>query len=222
VFTRRLFCSLLALAVIAWALPAQAADDDGFTPLFNGKDLTGWKPVLQKKDADPNNTWSVKDNILTCKGQPAGYIRTEKEYENYILKLEWRYTRPADLKDDKEFKGNNGVLVHMHGEDKVWPASIEVQGMNRAAGSIFAVAPVVGPRKMQEHKARPVGEWNSFVITCRDGQIECVLNGEHTTSAGGYHPTKDEMDKIVRKGYILLQSEGAEIHFRNIMIKELK
>ena len=210
---RRLTRTLLALVIAACALPTQAADDEGFTSLFNGKDLTGWKPVLGNKNADPNNTWSVADNMLTCKGTPAGYIRTEKEYSNYIIKYEWRYTRPSDLKDDKDFKGNNGCLVHMQLPDKVWPESIEVQGMNRDAGSIFPVAPAKGPRAMQSHKAKPVGEWNSFVITCKDGSIECVLNGEHTNKAEGYS---------VKKGYILLQSEGAEIHFRNIMIKELK
>jgi hypothetical protein len=221
----RVHRSLLLLASLAflacWVPATYAAEDDGFVSLFNGKDLTGWKPVLGAKNADPAKTWSIKDNTIICQGRPAGYIRTEKEYENYILKLEWRYARPSDLQDDKKFPGNSGVLVHMHGEDKVWPASIEVQGMNRDAGSIFAVAPVVGPRKMQSHKAKPVGEWNTFVITCKDGKIECVLNGDVTNTAEGYHPTKDSKE-IVKKGYILLQSEGAEIHFRNIMIKELK
>src|SRR5262245_48946577 len=58
--------------------------------LFNGKDLTGWVQYLPD-GADPSKTWSVKDGAIHCTGEPAGYIRTEKNFKNYFLVVEWRW-----------------------------------------------------------------------------------------------------------------------------------
>ena len=56
--------------------------------LFNGKDLTGWKPFASNSNADPTIVWSVSDGMIHCSGQPAGYMRTEKDYANYLLHVE--------------------------------------------------------------------------------------------------------------------------------------
>jgi hypothetical protein len=203
---------------------ASAADDADFKPLFNGKNLDGWVPVLRGKDAnpdktlDPKKTWKVEEETIICSGTPNGYIRTDKMYENYVLKLEWRYARPATLQNDADFKGNSGVLVHIQGEDRVWPKSIEVQLHNPTAGSIFPVSPNVTGAKTDNRvsvmgKAKPVGQWNTYEVVCKDGTVEAILNGTSVGKATGCDP---------RKGYLCLQSEGAEIHFRNVRIKELK
>src|SRR5262249_59366785 len=63
----------------------------GWIKLFNGKDLTGWKPFLGKKDADPKETFSVKDGIIICTGQPFTYLLTDKEYGDYTRKVQWRW-----------------------------------------------------------------------------------------------------------------------------------
>ena len=80
--------------------------------LFNGKDLTGWTPYLWDREAKKQDTttptsavWSVKDGVLYCKGNPTGYLRTDKEYENYKLEVEWRWEPGTE-------GGNNGVLAH--------------------------------------------------------------------------------------------------------------
>jgi Domain of Unknown Function (DUF1080) len=192
--------------------PIQAADEGDFKPLFNGKDLSGWVPILMTSkeknpdpSADPKNTWRVEDKVIICKGQPNGYIRTEKEFGNYVLKLEWRY---------KDKPGNSGVLVHTQLPDRVWPKSVEVQLQNASAGSVFAISgSKLDKRNDVKDKSKPVGEWNTYQITCKDGTIEVALNGEIVSKVTGADPAK---------GYICLQSEGAEIHFRNIGIKELK
>jgi hypothetical protein len=209
---------VLGSIVILTLAGSALAQDEGFKPLFNGKDLTGWTPYLGAKGGDPAKTFMVKDGVLVISGKPNGYVRTEKPYANYVLKLEWRYARPSDLKEDATFRGNSGVLVHIAGQDQIWPKSIEVQLANASAGSIFPVSAQKTGAKTDNRTAvkgaaKPVGEWNTFEITCKDGAIELVFNGKNVGKVTGSEPNK---------GYIALQSEGAEIHFRNVQIKELK
>ncbi|MDA0677143.1 MAG: DUF1080 domain-containing protein, partial [Chloroflexi bacterium] len=68
-----------------------------FVSLFNGRDLTGWEHVNTAAD-----TWSVKNGLLVCSGQPIGVMRSAKQYENFVLHIEWRHMQPG---------GNSGVFV---------------------------------------------------------------------------------------------------------------
>ena len=65
----------------------------GFTPLFNGKDLTGFKTFLDPKagEADPAKTWTVEEGVIRCSGKPSGYLYTDGSYSNYALRYDWRY-----------------------------------------------------------------------------------------------------------------------------------
>src|SRR6185436_9054994 len=96
--------------------------DEKFTPLFNGKDTTGWRMFLDPnaKGADAAKVWSVKEGVLICQGKPNGYIITEKEYENYVLRLQWRFPVGSP-------GGNSGVFVNVQGPDKIWPKGVEAQ-----------------------------------------------------------------------------------------------
>jgi hypothetical protein len=211
---------VLTLAALAACLalrgPAPAAEpkEDGFTPLFNGKDFTGLKFEVK---GDPEKTWSVKEGTLVCTGHPNGYFYTDKSYKNYVLVYDWRYKRPSGLTDDLKFGGNSGCLVHIQPPHKVWPKCVEVQGMNRDHGMLL----FLGCKKLEakydraaRNKAtKPVGEWNTTEITCgADGSISCKINGTEVSSGRGN----------LTEGVIGFQSEGAEIHFRNIKIKEMK
>jgi hypothetical protein len=201
----------------ALSCPA-AAKEEGFQPLFNGKDLTGWKFFLANKDADPATTWSVRDGIIICTGKPNGYFYTDKSYKNYVLRYDWKYQRPSGLVDDSKFTGNSGALVHIREPHKVWPKCVEVQGMNRDHGLLLGVAGVklTGAkfdRAAKDRATKPVGEWNTTEIVCKaDGSITAQING--TPVSSGTSP--------LTEGPIGFQSEGAEIHFRNIVLKELK
>ncbi len=227
-----MFCpalrSLLACAALlaAATLGATADDkkgDDGFKPLFNGKDLTGWRTFLDPKlkDVKPDDIWSVKEGVLICTGkandkQVNGYFHTEKSYKNYVIRYDWLYKRPEKVEDEEKFLGNSGLLIHIQGENKIWPKCIEVQGMNRDHGKII---PVSGAKATSEFDRealkkvrKPIGEWNTTEATVQDGNIIAKVNGVKVDSGKG-----DLME-----GQIGFQSEGAEIHFRNIKIKELK
>src|SRR5689334_1419979 len=77
--------------------PTFAADEDGFVPLFNGRDLSGWVNA----NCAPE-TWSVREGMIHCTGRPTGALRTERQYENFILELEWRHLSRS---------GNSGVFI---------------------------------------------------------------------------------------------------------------
>jgi hypothetical protein len=213
--------ALLAGTILLGTATAADKKNEGFTDLFNGKDLTGWKAFMAKH-ADPAKTWSVKDGMIVCTGRPNGFLYTDGSYKNYIIEYDWRYKRPANLADDKKFMGNSGCLVDIQDPEKpamsgVWPECCEVQGMNRDHGLLLFIPRKIGKgtfdRAAKDKAVKPVGEWNTTEITCKDdGSISAKINGI---------PVSEGKGKLT-EGHIGFQSEGAEIYFRNIKIKQIK
>lgn len=188
--------------------------------LFNGRDWTGWTHHLADPNAKREDVWSIDpaQKTITCKGSPAGYIRTTGEYRNYILRLEWRFS-PGKA-------GNSGVLLRVNGPDKVWPRSIEAQLQSGAAGDFWLIDEMrldtpaervdkETPRHRLRTKTneKPPGEWNQYEIIVNGGKVTLKVNGE-TLNEGV------NAEEIA--GPIALQSEGAEIHFRNIRLTPLE
>jgi hypothetical protein len=209
---------IAALLTLVLSGSANAAED-GFKLLFNGRDLSGWRPV----NTAPS-TWKVEDGMLICSGKPIGELRTLKMYQNFILELEWRHMVP---------KGNAGVFVWA--DDITAPGvpfhrGIEVQVLENAYGKakwftthgdIFPIhgakmTPINGRGGSRafptKELSKPSPEWNHYRIECRDGDISLAVNGEVVTRGKDCSPSK---------GYICLESEGGVVHYRNIRIKEL-
>ena len=195
--------------------------------LFNGKDLSGWVNVNTDQD-----TWTVRDGLLVCSGHPIGVMRTEKQYENFILHIEWRHM---------ESGGNSGVFVWSQGalpEGRRLPKGVEVQMLEldwvnlhkQKDGTPQPIAYVHGelfgagglkttpdnPRGSRsqslENRCKGKGQWNTYDVVCVDGVIKLSVNGKFVNGI---------CNASVKKGYLCLESEGAEIHFRNIRIMEL-
>lgn len=208
----------IAIAAVALSslLVAAAAEagEEGFVTLFNGKDLSGFKTVPSADKA--GKTFQVNDGIIVVSGNPNGYFYTDKSYMNYVLVFDWKYKRPANLEDDEKFNGNSGCLVHIQGDHKVWPKCVEVQGMNKEHGKIFAIGGAKGTYKFDakalKEARKKVGEWNTTEITCKDGEITSKVNGAQVATGKGE----------LTEGPIGFQSEGAELYFKNIKIKVLK
>lgn len=213
----------LAVCAVAGLLsPARAADDKNTIHLFNGKDLTGWSVFITPADKNktkPEEVWSVDNGVLVCKGKPAGYVITDKEYENYVLELEWKWPDKA---------GNSGVLCHASGDNKIWPKSWEAQLFSGAAGDIWLIDFKMDVDKdrqdkktarhffrMKTEKAveHKVGEWNKYKITCKGDTVKLEINGQLVNEGKNAERSK---------GKIVLQSEGAPIHFRNITLTPIK
>jgi hypothetical protein len=184
--------------------PVKVKDEAGFTPLFNGKDLSGWKLIVGGK-ADPKKTFTVKDGVVDVTGHPNGYFYTDKSYKNYILRFEWRYPEKA---------GNSGCLVHIQPPHRVWPKCVEVQGLYTDHGHIFGVG-AKGNYKVdkaaQKKALKPHQEWQTTEVISKDGRLASLVNGIEVSSGKGE----------LTEGQIGFQSEGVEIQFRNIRIKVL-
>ena len=210
---------LLALCVALSYSPVVAEEkkaEEGFKPLFNGKDLVGWKTFFAEKDADPAKTLIVKDGVIHCTGKPFGYFYTEKSFKNYVIRYDWRY--PAEQPEKTTL--NSGLLVHITGPHKNWPHSIEAQGRYMDHGKIFPIgfAKDAKVEKKDDDAARKKAlkakeEWHTTEMTCNaDGSFVVKINGIEVASG------KSELTE----GPIGFQSEGAAIDFRNIRIKEMK
>ena len=210
---RNSYKSLLALGVVSVGLSLAAdagrAQEDGFVPLFDRKTMTGLKPVGVK-----DGTFKVENGEIVCTGKPNGYFATEKSFKNYHLKFEWKFLRPEGLTEDSKFNGNSGCLVHIAGDHKVWPRSIEIQGYNKDMGAILFVSGAKKKSVMkypdaQKKGIKPVGEWNLVEVISKDGKLTAIVNGEKTA----------ECESDLTEGTIGWQSEGAPINFRNLRIK---
>lgn len=219
--------ALLSLAFIAAVALAPAADD-GFKPLFNGKDLAGWVNV----NCHPS-TFVVKDGSIVTTGQPTGYLRTDRQYENFELEMEWMHVNKTEV-------GNSGLFVWGDPIPAVgtgYTRGIEVQVLvnleykDKKSGKVTASShgdlfsiwgadctpdrphPTGGKRCIpSEYRAKGGGEWNHYKVVANDGVIKLHVNGKEVSGVSKCTP---------RKGYLALESEGAECHFRNIKIKEL-
>lgn len=200
--------------------------DPQFVDLFNGKDLSGWIDVNTSPE-----TWSVNDDgLLVCTGHPIGVMRSDRMYENFILIVEWRHMEAGGnsgvfLWSDAKPEGNRlplGMEVQML--ELEWPFIHAVNGVPRpiayvhgelfGAGGMKAIP--ANPRgnrsKSFENRCLPKGQWNRYVVVAVDGTVKLSINGKFVNSI---------REASMRKGYICLESEGAEIHFRKVRIMEL-
>lgn len=213
-----------ALVVCFVATDLCLAEENGFVPLFNGKDLSGWVPCNIAPD-----TFVVRDGKLVTTGAPVGTIRTAKMYENFIIEFDWRHMKSG---------GNSGLFIWADGlpvcgsafslgiEVQVLDPGFNVPGKNEwysTHGDIFAVngakltvAGRISPNGQrsfpQEELTKASPEWNHYRVVANNGDISLSVNGKEVTIAKAASP---------RKGYLMLESEGSEAQFQNIRIKEL-
>jgi len=206
---------LLAVVFGVMALSVSAADKE-FVPLFNGKDLTGWK-IHAEKPIGPNH-WYVTEGGTLCAKDGWSWLATTKEYKNFILQVEWRV--PVD--------GNSGVFLRVPPDPKAPPheAGLEVQLLDdqgpqykgklqpyQYSGSIYYFAPA------KKSMFKGANQWNQFQITCRGNSIQVEYNGEVVTE--GTTTSDPKFDARPKKGTIGLQNHGSAVEFRNLKICEL-
>jgi hypothetical protein len=209
---------LIKVLVVVLSLLAVLSCGPQKVSLFNGKDFSGWTMFLDTDTVKVEDVWSVENGVIHCKGVPNGYMRTETEYSDYKLHLEWRWV---------EEPTNSGVLLHAQKPDQVWPNCIECQLKSGNAGDFVIIGPgsieidsdkytndkrfLVIPKKQESNEKAP-GQWNSYDIECKDNSIKCYVNGVLQNKG---------TNASLTSGYICLQSEGSPIEFRNITLEML-
>jgi hypothetical protein len=219
---RTVLLSLVFLPLAA-ALPA-AADEpaDGFKPLFNGTSLAGWKNV----NCAPS-TFFVKDGEIITTGTPTGFLRTDRQYENFELEMDWMHVNKTEV-------ANSGLFVWgdpLPAVGTPYTRGIEVQVLINYPkvdwatnhGDVFSIHGAhckpdrPHPKGYErclpsEERVKGGGEWNHYKVIANNGSIKLHVNGKEVSGVSQCTP---------RKGYLALESEGAECHFKNIKIKEL-
>lgn len=204
---------------------------EGWILLFDGETTKGWRGY---NHADVSGGWVAKDHMLVCLGKGGdtdGDIVTEKQYENFELKLEWNISKA----------GNSGIFYHVI-EDSKYSATYET-------GPEYQLIDDVGfPEKLEpwqktgadyamyipneKKKLNPAGEWNSTRLVFDNGHVEHWLNGERIVEfeAWSEHWNKRRMEGkwkdypdygTAREGHIGLQDHGDKIRLRNIKIRPI-
>ena len=207
------------LIVLAGCLAgALAGAEPGFAPLFDGKTLTGWTLIGGKGPG-----YVVEDGILVCPADGGGNLFTEKEYANFVFRLEFRLTPGA----------NNGIGIRAPLNGRASYEGMEIQILDdqhakyrgrikpgQYHGSIYDVVPA-------EHGfKKPTGEWNEAEIVADGRHIKVVLNG-HTLVDANLDDVKDP--EVLKRhpglqnksGHIGFLGHGTRVEFRNVRIKEL-
>lgn len=203
-----------------------AANAQDFQPLFNGKDLGGWNTFLKTKgkNNDPDTVFSVNNGLLKITGKEFGYIVTEKSFDDFHLVVEFKWGEKKYPPRENRVR-DNGICYYVVPTDRVWPRSVECQIQEGDCGDFWLIDSVTaivdgvqqGPTKntrvvKKKDNEKPSGEWNRIEVIASKGKCTHIVNGEIVNEATG---------ASLRSGRILIQSEGAEIYYRKIDIKEL-
>lgn len=200
--------------------------------LFNGENLRGWHADVPAMDTNTTvkSPFIVRDGMLVSLGEPRGHLITDAVYQNYRLRVEYRFPGKP---------GNCGVLVFASTPRalyKMFPKSIEVQMEHTNAGDFWCIQEDItvadmekrrGPKNewgvsegkkrrilnLTDSSEKPLGQWNTMVIECKGNTIKVWVNNDLVND--GYNCTAS-------KGQIALQSEGSEVEFRKIEMTPLK
>ena len=230
------------LAVLALALPAVGVAHaapapgtaKGFTPLFNGKDLSGWHGMptfdprklaemteearakqIAEWTADAKKHWSVdeKEGCLVNDGHGA-YLTTDKEYGDVELQVDYKMLP----------KGDSGVYLRGAPQIQIWdstdPAKFNL-GADKGSGGLWNNSPGTPGKDPLVNADRPFGEWNHFRIIQVGARTTVYLNDKLVVDHAIMENYFDRSNPLLPKGVIQLQTHGAEIRWRNVLVREI-
>ncbi len=220
--TRIMTATLLATLTLA-ANAQDKKDEEGFTSLFNGKDLSGW--IYGKRGNGENKSgagYQVADGAIYCTVKDGGNLYTEKEYGDFIFRFEVRLTENA----------NNGIGIRAPLTGDSAYEGMEIQVLDDSGSQYKSLRPeqyhgsIYDCFAAKRGHQKPVGEWNEEEITAKGRQITIKLNGVVIVDAN-LDDLKDEAKLkkhpglANKKGHIGFLGHGARVEFRNLRIKEL-
>lgn len=220
--------ALFAVSTLATAEEKLNTPPEGYTALFNGKDLTNWKGLVKvehpgkramlspdelaklqaEADEDMKKHWSVQDGILVFDGKGRS-LATAKDYGDFEMYVDWKI----------EKNGDSGIYVRGTPQIQIWDPA---QGGQNAVGSGGLFNNQKNPKDPIKKADKPQGEWNTFWIKMVGDKVTVKLNGETVTDNVVLENYWERDKPIYPTGQIELQNHGNTLYFRNIYIKELK
>jgi Domain of Unknown Function (DUF1080) len=241
-FGKRIF-GLGCLLAICAPLGLGRADEPGAAPrAFLDGTGTGWRALGEDDFVNVNcnsDTWTWKDGVVHCTGQPVGVTRTRTPLVNFELVAQWRHLQSGgnsgifvwaaeeslkDLRPGKLPRGGIEVQILDHGfREQFEKRSKKKADWFTTHGDVFPVgtskmkpfAPVSpdGHRSFpSKNLSKGVGEWNHYYVRCINGEVRLWVNGEEVSGGTGCEP---------HAGFLCLESEGAPVEFRQLRIREL-
>lgn len=208
--------------LLAAPAPAPAADNvppEGFTALFNGKDLTGWKGLVgspksraqmtaeqlaeaqKKADEVMRQHWKVEGGTLVFDGKGQS-LCTAKDYGDFEMYVDWKILP----------KGDSGIYLRGSPQVQIWENPVGSGGLYNNQKH---------PSKPLKAADKPVGEWNSFYIKMVGDHVTVKLNGELVVDNVVMENYWERDKPIYPTGQIELQNHGNTLWFKNIYVREL-
>lgn len=207
---------LLAASALRADAPDQARDESGFVPMFDGKTLAGWHVIGGKADA-----WRVEDGMLVSLGQGGGWLGTDRNYADFVLRFQFRLTPESNsgiylrAPADTSHISRTGMEIQLL--DETHPRYKGIQPW-QLTGAIYHVAsPEAGHLK-------PTGEWNTMEIRAEGPRVVVTLNGAKVVDDRlDSHPELAKEHPGLRRaeGLIGLQSHNGRVEFRELRVKPL-
>jgi hypothetical protein len=236
-----LCCTVFALTAFSQKIPKHKSA----IVLFDGSSLDNFDSFLKTKglNSDPDHVFKVENGLLHISGTEMGYVITKQSFHDYYLRAEFKWGE-GTFGERKGMARDSGILYNVQGDQKVWPRSIEFQinegctgdfwmtdgaaltGMDgvRVTGPAASALKidrihkgpwknVVGYRDPVNEVEKPHGDWNVLELVTQGNHVYQYVNGKLANEGTDPFPTE---------GKILLQSEGAEVFFRNVKLYPLK
>lgn len=212
---------------------AEMPDEVGFVPMFNGKDLTGWKGMVEggnpykryalkpaklakeqeKADERMRADWIVEDGCLVYLGTGYDNLCSEKQYGDFEMYVEWMLD-PAGKEPDA------GIYLRATPQVQIWDTSRVNVGAQVGSGGLYNnQVNESKPSKVADNK---LGEWNTFYIKMVGDRVTVDFNGERVVDNVILENYWDRSKPIFATEQIELQAHGSKCYFRNIYVKELK
>ena len=201
--------------------------DDGFVPMFNGRDLSGWKGLVEnpvarskmspkqlaqkqkKADEIMRRDWHVENGLLVFDGLGYDNLCSEKMYGDFELYVDWRIAPEGDA----------GIYLRGSPQVQIWDTSRTDVGAQVGSGGLY---------NNQKHRSTPllvadnaVNEWNSFYIKMIGEKVTVYLNGQLVTDNVTFENYWDRALPIFEKDAIELQAHGTRVEYRDIYVREI-
>lgn len=221
------------LLLSAFLISPLAAAPEGFTSLFNGKDLTGWwgaatedpvkymalspEKLAEKKKKSLENIaqhWEVKDGIIHNDGHGL-FLTTEKNYADFELQLEYKLYPKAD----------SGIYLRGVPQIQLWDTTEAggawKHGAKKGSGGLWNNPKDAPGKDPLVHADNPVGEWNKMTVKLVGEKVTVILNDKTVVNEAKLHNFFDKKGPLPATGPIQLQTHGAPVQWRNVFVKEL-